>query len=275
VSQAVCHFRFAVRTAVLASSLALAAACGTGSSNGKPGAGGHGGGGRGGGGAGGSAAAAGGAGGAATGNGCLDLVGGTNTTPTPVSHPDGICDTYGSFTLNVAAAGATPLLTNATLYRVDATGQNLGASGGHVTLGAWSTVPSVQNIPGNYGGQLFIARVPLPSSADFFSPSATISIALAPGDNVFYFFGNGDDPRGGTYGFGLNLWLGSSTPDAPALSGFAAKPSGTLMADGATGCSPAYDDTCAASAGTLTAATPPAVTLTDFTINRVGGDAAR
>jgi hypothetical protein len=81
--------------------------------------------------------------------GCLDKVTADNTTPVIVNMPNGFCDTYGTFTLTASAAGAAAA-TNLTLFRTDATGLNLMASGGHVSRGVWTTQIGAQNIPGNY-----------------------------------------------------------------------------------------------------------------------------
>ena len=62
-------------------------------------------------------------------SGCVDKVG-ANNSATILNHSDGICDTYGSFTLTAASAGAAAA-TNVTLFRTDAAGLNLAASGGH------------------------------------------------------------------------------------------------------------------------------------------------
>jgi len=205
-------------------------------------------------------------------SGCVDKV--THATSGAiVNQPNGVCDTYGSFTLKASAAGA-PAATNLTLFRTDATGLNLMASGGHFARGVWTTQTGAQNIPGNYVAHLFVSKVPNPTPADFVALTGALSLALTAGDNEFYFFADKDDTAGGDYGFGLNVWLGNAAAASPTLSGFAAAPGGTVMADGTTGCSPAYDGTCGVSANTLTTTSNPTVTLTSFTVAGVGGAAA-
>jgi hypothetical protein len=206
-------------------------------------------------------------------SGCVDKVGSSNTTATFVNHADGICDTYGSFTLTAATAGAAAA-TNVTLFRTDGTGLNLAAGGGHFNHGVWSTQAGAQNIPGNYVAHLFIATTPNPGPSDFVAPTGPLSLPVAAGDNQFYFFANADDTLGGAYGFGLNVWLGNAPAGSPILSAFAAVPGGTFMADATTGCSPAYDGTCGVSAHTLATTTAPTVTLTSFSIAGVGGATA-
>ena len=205
--------------------------------------------------------------------GCVDRVTGSNTSPAVVNQPDGICDTYGSFTLTASAAGAASA-TNLTLFRTDATGLNLGASGGHVTRGVWTTQAGAQNVPGNYVVHLFIATSPNPGPDDFVALASPLSLTLAAGDNRFYFFADSDDKGGGDYGFGLNVWLGDAAAASPTLSGFTAVPGDTVMVDGTTGCSPAYDGSCAVSAHTLATTTSPTVNLTSFVVVGVGGGTA-
>jgi hypothetical protein len=205
--------------------------------------------------------------------GCMDKVGGSNTTATPVNHSDGFCDTYGSFTLNVSGAGSTTA-ANVVLFRSDATGTNLQSSAGRVSYGVWTTQIGAQNIPGNYAGHLFITTKPNPAPSDFVALTGTLSLTLATGDNKFYFFANGDDSRGGGYGFGLNVWFGNAAAGSPTLSAFGAVPGSAFMVDGTTGCSPAYDGSCGVSANTLATTSNPTVTLTSFTVAGVGGAAA-
>jgi hypothetical protein len=205
--------------------------------------------------------------------GCIDKVTGNNTSAAIVNQPDGVCDTYGSFTLTASAAGAAPV-TNLTLFRTDATGVNLGATGGHFTRGVWTTQVGAQNVPGNYVVHLFIATSPNPAPGDFVALASPLSLTLAAGDNTFYFFADFDDPGGGEFGFGLNVWLDDANAASPTLSGFTAVPGGTVMVDGTTGCSPAYDGTCGVSAHTLATTTSPTVNLTSFVIAGVGGATA-
>jgi hypothetical protein len=213
--------------------------------------------------------------GVSLGNGsCIDLVASTNTSATFGDHPDGICDTYGSFTLTVSTAGAAAV-TNVTFFRTDSTGLNLAAGGGIFTRGVWSTQVGAQNIPGNYVAHFFIATAPDPGPSDFVTLTSPLSLSLAAGANKFYYFADGDDQAGGNYGFGLNIWLGSAAAASPTLSGFTAVPGGTVMVDGTTGCSPAYDGTCGVSAHSLATSTnSPTVTLTSFIVAGVGGAVA-
>ncbi|HEX3695153.1 MAG TPA: hypothetical protein VH374_07160 [Polyangia bacterium] len=207
---------------------------------------------------------------ASTLGGCIDKVGGTNTSPMIVNHPDGICDTYGSFTLTVHQSAATTAV-NVTLFRVDNTGLNLGASDNHYKSGVWSTSAGAQNIPGNYVAHLFIATTPTPGPDDFQALTDPLTLNLSEGDHTLYFFADGDDMNGGTYGFGINVWVIGDVPSGPSLSGFEAVPGGALAADATMGCSPAYDGTCGNSAHTLVVGV---VGLTSFTVAGVGGAAA-
>ncbi|HEY2899026.1 MAG TPA: hypothetical protein VGL59_00510 [Polyangia bacterium] len=202
--------------------------------------------------------------------GCIDKVGGTNTSPMIVNHPDGLCDTYGSFTLTVHQSAASTAV-NVTLFRVDNTGLNLGASDNHFNFGVWSTSAGAQNIPGNYVAHLFIATTPNPGPDDFQALTDPLVLTLSEGDQTFYFFADGDDMTGGTFGFGINVWVIGDTPSGPSLSGFEAVPGGVLAADATTGCSPAYDGTCGNSAHTLVVGV---VALKSFTVAGIGGAAA-
>jgi hypothetical protein len=205
--------------------------------------------------------------------GCVDKVTADNTTPAIVNLPNGFCDTYGSFTLTASAAGA-PAATNVTLFRTDATGLNLMASGDHFSRGVWTTQLAAMNVPGNYVVHLFIAKVPNPAPTDFVALTGALSLPLAAGDNKFYFFADRDDTAGGDAGFGLNVWLAAAAAGSPTLSGFMAVPGGTLMADETTGCSPAYDGSCGVSAKALATGSGTTVTLTSFVVGGVGGAAA-
>jgi hypothetical protein len=241
----------------------LSIGCGSSGGGGDGGTAGHGG-------IGGGTAGAGGAAGTGTPlSGCVDKVGATNTSPAVLNTPDGIYDTYGSFTLTAAGSGATA--TNVTLFRTDATGTNLASSGGHFDFGVWTTEIGAQNIPGNYVAHLFIATTPNPGPNDFLAFTGQLSVTLATGNNKFYFFADSDDMHGGTYGFGLNIWFGGATAASPGLSGFAAAPGSSLMVDSTTGCAPAYDGTCTVSPDRLATTSSPTVTLTSLTIIGVGG----
>jgi hypothetical protein len=203
---------------------------------------------------------------------CVDKVGADNTVATIFNNPNGTCDTVGSMTLTVPAGG-TGTLTNATLFRTDSTGGNLAASGGHFNRGVWTTQDGTQNVPGNYVAHLFLSTKPNPRPNDFVTISASHSLALAPGHHKIYFFADSDDMAGGTYGFGLNLWIGAASAATPSLSGFVAVPGGAVAVDGTSGCSPAYDGTCGATANTLRTSGSPAVTLSAFTVSALGGAA--
>jgi hypothetical protein len=172
-------------------------------------------------------------------------------------------------------SGGTATLTNGTLFRVDSTGTNLDTvSGVHVGHGVWSTLAAVQNIPGNYGAHLFLSTVSNPGPNDFLSLSTPLESMLSPGPNTFYFFANSDDPMGGNYGFGMNLWLDSAAAANPAISVFAAVPSdgGGCGPDGTTGCTGGFDDACYPGASTLSwSGAGSTVTLTSFSVDTVGG----
>lgn len=220
----------------------------------------------------GKASDAGGAGGsggkAGTAGGCVDKVGADYHVSDFFNYPDGICDTYGSFTLTVAAPST--LLTNGTFFRVDSTGTNLNSSAGHFSNGVWTTQPDAQNVPGNYVAHLFIATTANPGESDFL-PEPWMP-TLATGVNTFYYFADSDDQIGGSYGFGLNLWLNAAPAASPGISALAVPPGGAATADATTGCSPAFDGTCTASADSLSWSTGgTTVTLTSFFIDGVGG----
>jgi hypothetical protein len=202
---------------------------------------------------------------------CVDKVGADYHVATIMNMPDGICDTRGSFTLMVQGTAA---LTNGTLFRSDSTGTNLNTSGGHFNSGVWTTQSGAQNVPGNYVAHLFVTTVPDPGPGDFLALSAPLSANLSAGANIFYWFADSDDTTGGSFGFGLNLWLGGAAADAPSISAFTATVGGALAANGTAGCAPAFDGTCATSASTLswTSGTSTA-TLTSFSIDGIGGDA--
>jgi hypothetical protein len=209
----------------------------------------------------------GGAGGKA--GGCVDKVGADYHVSNFFNYPDGICDTYGSFTLTVAAPDST-LLTNETFFRVDSTGTNLNSSAGHVNNGVWTTLPDAQNVPGNYVAHLFLATTANPGESDFLPEPRTFT--LAAGTNTFYYFADSDDQVGGSYGFGLNLWLNGATAGSPGISALAVPPGGAPMADATAGCSPAFDGTCTTSADSLSWTNAgTTVTLTSFSIDGIGG----
>lgn len=220
-------------------------------------------------GGGGNAGGSGGSGGkAGTAGGCIDKVGADYHVATIFNTPDGICDTYGSFTLTVTAPAST-LLTNGTFFRVDNTGTNLNASAGVFRNGVWTTQANAQNVPGNYVAHLFVATTANPGANDFLDP---LSVTLAAGANTFYYFADGDDQVGGAYGFGLNLWLNAAAAASPGISALAVPGSGTVTADATTGCSPAFDGTCAVSADSLSwVSGGTTVTLSSFSIDGVGG----
>ncbi len=177
------------------------------------------------------------------------------------------------------ADGSTSIatLTAATLFRVDSTGANLGTNGSAVGHGVWSSLAGVQNIPGNYGGHLFLSPVATPTSSDFLAISTPLTVPLHSGDNTLYFFANGDDMLGGTFGFGVNLWFAGAGASTPGISAFVAAPAegGTFAADGTKACTAGYDDQCYPGAQTLSATQGGArVTLTALAVTAIGGASA-
>jgi hypothetical protein len=159
--------------------------------------------------------------------------------------------------------GTVPL-TRATLFRTDATGTNLASSGGHVNRGAWTTTNGTQNVPGNYMAHVFVSAVADPATTDF----ATLPVPLAAGSNTLYFFADSDDLAGGTFGFGINLWVGAAT--TPSISAFGV-PGSPFTADASAGCTAGFDGTCVTASGSMAF---DAVTLTAVTIDMIGGAAA-
>jgi hypothetical protein len=178
------------------------------------------------------------------------------------------------------AASASPSLTNATLFNADSTGTNLGTvnSGATVGHGAYTTQPATQNVPGNYGANLFISTIPNPTSADFLSPANPLSIALSPGANTFYFWADGYDAAGGTGGFGLNLWIDGAAASNPGIAAFASTstiPSSSFVADSTSGCTSDFNFACVPGAGTLSvSAGGDTISLTAFSIEGLGGATA-
>jgi len=175
-------------------------------------------------------------------------------------------------------SGGAATLTNGTLFRVDSTGTNLDTvSSTHVGHGVWSTLAGVQNIPGNYGGHLFLSTASNPGPNDFLALSTPLASVLSPGANTFYFFANSDDPLGGNYGFGMNLWLDGAAASNPSISVFTAVPGdgGSFGADGTAGCTGGFDDACYPGASTLSwLGAASTVTLTSFSVGAVGGATA-
>ncbi len=174
--------------------------------------------------------------------------------------------------LLTAGGAAASSLTNAALFDANASGGNASGGGGSVTNGAWTTVLDYQNAPGNYAAELFLARIANPVSADFISPSAALNAALSEGANTFYFWADGDDPAGGTAGFGLNLFLDGATTTAPSISAFATV-GGAPVTDNA-GCTSGYFLNCVTGAGTFTYVTGlTTITLTNYVVLGRGGGA--
>ena len=171
----------------------------------------------------------------------------------------------------------TVSLTNATLFRTDSTGTNLNNSGTVVLRGAWTSVVNQQNIPGNYGAQLFLSTVPNPGAGDFISPALSMTATLDPGVHTFYFWADSDDTQGGSAAFGLNLFLNGAGSLSPSISAYVAPGAGqTVNPDSSTICTAGFDFRCAHGAGTLSVVFSPSttVTLSDFKILGVGGASA-
>jgi hypothetical protein len=160
--------------------------------------------------------------------------------------------------------GATAMLSHATLFRTDATGTNLASSGGHVNQGAWTTTDGAQNIPGNYMAHVFVSKVADPAATDLLP----LPVTLAAGSNTLYFFADSDDLAGGTFGFGINAWIGAAT--SPSISAFGV-PGSAFAADASAGCTAGFDGTCVTAAGSMAF---ESVTLTAVTVDMVGGGAA-
>ncbi len=171
--------------------------------------------------------------------------------------------------------GQTVSLTNATLFRTDTTGTNLGSSGGIVLHGAWTTVLNEQYAPGGYGAQLFLSNSPNPGQG-FFSPAANLSQALLTGiPNTIYFWADGDDTAGGSDFFGLNLYFNNAAASTPAISAYTTQ--GTTQViniDRSTICTAGYDFKCVPGAGEVSFPLGTStVTLSDFKILGIGGAA--
>ena len=185
----------------------------------------------------------------------------------------GIGTTSTKFAIDLGNQTApTVTLTGLTFFRGDASGNNQNSSGSVIDFGAWTSGLDVQNVPGNYGGELFISKVPNPTPADFLSPAA-LSLSLSAGDNKFYFWADGDDTRGGSSSFGLNVFLNSSSGTTPTLSGYSVPGTGqTLLADSAA-VTPSLNFIVTPGAGKLSASvgTSGTVTLSAFQIQGVSG----
>ena len=178
-----------------------------------------------------------------------------------------------SVTINSIQAAPT-ILSNATLFRGDATGNNLNG-GSTVFYGAWTTVRDQQNIPGNYGSQLFLAQTPNPTPANFLSPSAAVSIPLSPGANTLYFWGSGDDTRGGSATFGINLFFNGAGAVSPSLSAYTMPGAGQTVNANSSPHTAGYDFGYTSGAGTLSFTDgSQIITLSSFEITGVGGAAA-
>ena len=72
--------------------------------------------------------------------------------------------------LGAAPVTSGNLLTSATLFRGDSTGDNQNTTGSAIAHGAWTTGLDVQNVPGNYGAEFFISKVANPTAADLGLP---------------------------------------------------------------------------------------------------------
>jgi hypothetical protein len=163
---------------------------------------------------------------------------------------------------------STSTLTGAMFFRGDSTGTNLGTSGSTVDYGAWTSGLDVQNVPGNYGAEFFISKVPNPTStADFISPG-NLAASLAIGVNTFYFWADGDDTRGGADTFGLNLYFNNSTSASPSISGYTVPGTGQTLAADSSSITAGAGFVPVAGAGTLTAG---GVTLSSFVVDGVSG----
>ncbi len=167
---------------------------------------------------------------------------------------------------------AGPSLSDATLFRTDSTGTNQGATT-QINYGAWTTGLNIQNVPGNYGAELFLTKSSTPGPNSFFTPASSFSVPLNPGTNTFYFYADGDDQRGGAFGFGLNLYLDGAAAGSPAISTYNAP--GTSVGPGspdASSTTAGYDFSIVPGAGTvLTTSDGDFVTLTNYQITFVGG----
>ncbi len=171
-------------------------------------------------------------------------------------------------------AAAPPALSDGTLFRGDASGANQGTTN-VVNSGAWTSVLDQQNIPGNYIAELFFATTPTPAPSDFITPTNALSLHLNQGANTVYFWADGDDTRGGTAGFGMNLYLDGAATAAPSISVFAPVGVGqAFVADGA-GTTAGYDGQAVAGANRLSIVDAgQLVTLSAFEITGVGGASA-
>lgn len=173
-----------------------------------------------------------------------------------------------------APTGGTVPFTNAMLFRVDSNGTNLASGAGVVARGVWSTVTGVQNIPGNFIVRFFLASTSDSTADQLFPLAGALSAPLALGANTFHLFADGDDMAGGTFGFGLNLWLDGAPTGSPSISAFlGTEGAGTAFAANTSAdCTAGFDAHCIPAAGTLSAtAAGHTVRMTAFSITTVGG----
>jgi hypothetical protein len=168
-------------------------------------------------------------------------------------------------------ASAAPTISNATLGRGDAAGQNLDSSGGRVLAGGWTTLLGAQNVPGNLMYNFFITQQMNPTSTDFVTPASSTSIVLNPGSNTFYWWADSDDQRGGSATFALNLFLDGAAPGTPSISGYTTGGVGSSLNANSSANTVSFDGSEAPGAGTLSYSDGvDLVTLTDFEVLGVG-----
>ena len=175
----------------------------------------------------------------------------------------------------ILPALANPILTGATLFRGDSSGNNLNGFGGVVYWGGWTTVLDQQNIPGNYGAEFFLSQTPTPGPSDFLTPASSFSVNLNPGANTFYFWADGDDTRGGSATFGLSLFFNNAGAVNPAISGYTIPGTGQTLHSDSAPQTAGYNFQYTPGAGTLSFVMGgQTVTLTSFVIQGAGGAAA-
>jgi hypothetical protein len=163
-------------------------------------------------------------------------------------------------------------LTGATFFRGNSTGANQGTSGSVVNYGAWTTGLDVQNVPGNYAAEFFIAKVPNPAASQFLTPGNFAS-ALTTGANTFYFFADGDDLNGGSQTFGINLFLNGAGVTSPALSGYTVPGTGQSLSADSSSTTVGINLTVTPGAGALSVleGATETVSLSNFVVQGVSG----
>jgi len=170
-----------------------------------------------------------------------------------------------------AFADTPPNLSNVVLFNTNASGANQNTVGNIISHGSFMTVLDQQNVPGNYGAELFVTKVTNPTASDFLTPAASPSIPLSVGSNTFYFYGDNNDPLGGTNGFGINLYFNGAAGNSPSLSGYRLNTAGTLLANSSS-TTASWDYKVIPGTGALSVISGGyQITLSDFVVTAIGG----